>query len=99
VLVTRPIKLSLPGSLGVLVASIVISCSPLDPVAPSLKDLDTRGPSCSSACDHQVQLGCDVGRPTPSGASCQEVCANATSSGYDWPLQCLDSALECDVCD
>jgi hypothetical protein len=46
------------------------------------KPTDAGSPSeCSAACKHLRELGCEEGKPTPAGASCEDVCNNVERSG------------------
>lgn len=36
---------------------------------------------CAAACAHMAQLGCEEAKPTPKGATCEDVCNNVESSG------------------
>lgn len=55
--------------------------------------------SCDTACSNQRLMGCELGRPTPKGASCEEVCENSSKTGIPeltWDKKRLTSATECD---
>lgn len=80
---------------------------PLPPPPPPAPEVDA-GPdpepveaTCASACARQAQLGCELGRPTPEGHECVEVCANVESGpivSVRWNLECLATAVECGTC-
>src|SRR5690606_2076799 len=55
--------------------------------------------TCETACDNQRHLGCEIGQPTPEGASCVEVCGNLESGpivSIRWDIECLTGAESCD---
>lgn len=59
--------------------------------------------TCESACAHLAELGCEAGRPTARGHSCQSVCEDAAATGWGgWDVQCVVDAVDCasaDVCE
>ena len=55
-------------------------------------------PTCSTACENQRELGCELGSPTAEGASCEEVCLNSEASplvGMAWDVKTLTMAEDC----
>lgn len=63
-------------------------------------DNPTVEPTCADACARLTALGCEGAKPTPSGATCQQVCENAQSSGIiTWDLKCVTEAGCCDAAD
>lgn len=58
------------------------------------------GPTCANACDRMRALGCEAGKPTPHGVSCEDVCLNARSSGVIiLDLRCVAQATDCTAVD
>ena len=56
-------------------------------------------PTCATVCDRGAGLGCIWATPTPAGATCEQVCANAEAEDVPWKLACLAEATACDqVC-
>lgn len=73
---------------------LVLGCATVPPPPPS------GSPSCETACARLEQLHCTAAKPTPTGASCTEVCANIESSGYvEYGVACVTNALTCDKAD
>lgn len=53
--------------------------------------------NCRDACENYSRLGCDEAKPTPAGASCDEVCANMLDlGGFRASLSCVSSADSCE---
>ncbi len=52
----------------------------VEPVRPKPVDAGTPA-DCSAACQHMRELGCEEGKPTPGGATCEDVCNNVEGSG------------------
>ena len=76
----------------ILIAGLLSTCKTGPETAP--------GPTCAMACDRMRALGCEAGKPTPHGVSCEDVCMNARSSGMiTLDLQCMSTALDCDTVD
>jgi hypothetical protein len=53
---------------------------------------------CSTACENQRRLECELGEPTPRGASCEDVCENNQSSSIvsiRWDVEKLTKATVC----
>jgi hypothetical protein len=50
--------------------------------------------TCETACLHGHNLGCDWATPTKMGASCLDVCENASRT-VPWDVQQLTSATAC----
>ncbi len=53
---------------------------PVEPVRPKPVDAGTPA-DCAAACAHMRKLGCEEGKPTPKGATCEDVCNNVEASG------------------
>lgn len=51
---------------------------------------------CAAACGQGRALQCAWSQPTPGGATCETVCANASASPAPWPLACLATAQSCE---
>ncbi len=61
---------------------------------PPLPPVSDEG--CAPACAHLAELGCDAGKPTPDGASCESVCRNVQASGLNRiNTACIMSAASC----
>lgn len=78
----------------------VRACSPAPPDDPS-DVVPVVGAGCSEACARMRGLECELGRPTPHGAECEEVCLNVMDgpSQIHWDLECIAGATTCTVCD
>ena len=74
-----------------VLAMFFVACGSVQPVP----DPPVPGATCEAACARGAKLGCSWARPTELGASCLEVCANA--SVVPWPAECLSKADTCDV--
>ncbi len=55
-------------------------------------------PSCDTACSYLRDRECEAGNPTPSGATCEQVCENTSSTPMEWDVVCLTDALGCGQC-
>lgn len=53
---------------------------PVEPRRPRPVDAGTPA-DCAAACAHMRELGCEEGKPTPKGATCEDVCNNVEASG------------------
>jgi hypothetical protein len=52
----------------------------------------------TAVCENYRRLGCAAGRPTPEGATCEVVTANAVRSGIvAWDLRCRAAATSCSM--
>lgn len=82
--------------LSLIVFSLLFACEqsnqpPQPPVTPVL-------PSCETACENQRKLGCDLGKPTVEGASCEDVCQNSQQfpfPGMAWDVEKLTHESGC----
>ena len=57
--------------------------------------------TCATACANQRAHGCELGRPTAEGSTCEEVCDNTENAGLDslrWDLRCLTDRATCAPC-
>ena len=61
-------------------------CATLPPVTTSA--------TCETACLHGHNLGCIWATPTPQGATCLDVCANAAET-VPWNVQAMTDATAC----
>ena len=88
------------GTLG-----IIACCHPHEPVTPTPggdggapPDAASRNPTCALFCGHMRELGCVQGKPTPKGASCEEVCLNVQQSEFaKLDLRCGYDARTCEA--
>lgn len=76
------------------------TCPPGAPASPQCS-VDA-GPApvpatCATACVHLRELGCDLGEPTPRGATCERVCAEvqAHNAGAGFDPRCLAHVSTC----
>lgn len=67
--------------------------APVGPLAP------TEERNCPGTCARLLELGCEEGTPTPGGATCEQVCANALAEGIvlAHDQRCLDEAFDCET--
>ncbi len=54
---------------------------------------------CAGACEHMRQLDCELGRVTPAGATCEQVCEAAQANGVNFNTACVASAPSCKEAD
>lgn len=71
-------------------AALLLSCAAA-PEHPTPADYE-------SACGWYRAHGCLMGEPTPDGATCEEVIANAAVENIDLtgPWSCIEAAQTCD---
>lgn len=70
------------------------TCSPLRADHPVTDD----GGTCAAACTHYRAIGCDAGKPTPLGATCEDVCGVFLDAGLvKWDLKCRSEAPTCEA--
>lgn len=52
---------------------------------------------CGAACTNMRRLGCELGKPTPMGATCERVCENVQSenAGVGFNASCLAKVTNC----
>lgn len=82
----------------VLIAALSLSlvwCTPPVPTPIEPEPLPPAPASCASMCDRMRQLGCEEGKPTDGGASCEMVCENAEQSPVPMPVACMAQARSC----
>jgi hypothetical protein len=85
---------------ALILAVAVQGCPPPPPPNPPPAPTNDGGvalPGCPAACENMRRLGCDIGKPTARGASCEDVCANAQANGIDFRTSCLASAASCEA--
>lgn len=78
--------------------------SPIPPIGPEPVPSSDPSPTprmwtCDSACDNQRKLGCELGKPTAEGSSCEEVCQNSQESplvGLHWDVETLSNETHCE---
>lgn len=86
------------------VALTLTGCPPAPPPDPPPQpELDAGTGTCDSACSKLRALGCEEGKATGEGATCETVCLNVQNSGViSWNLGCRSSITTCaqvDACD
>jgi len=53
--------------------------------------------SCKTACVNQKELGCELGKDTPEGSTCVEVCTNSnTIAELAWDVRSLTESKRCE---
>lgn len=84
-----------------LIAFLVIACHPLPPDNPDPKPDPSITYGCSSACERQRELGCEVSTPTAKGALCAAVCLNTMEGppAVHWDVACMSEATNCGQCE
>ena len=72
-------------------------CQPQPGPPPGPAPLDGSVTACSASCSKYRELGCEEGKPTAKGHTCEEVCNNAAESGIDLggPADCIAAAKDC----
>lgn len=91
-------KYSLLTSLLFLACGQQVPPGPPVPVGPEPVPVVTSA-TCSTACDRQRRLNCELGRSTPLGATCEEVCDASFETGIDqmrWDVVDLTNAKRCE---
>lgn len=81
---------------ALLVMFWVSGCAPPASPAPPPGTVVLESSACQKACTHQRAIGCELGTPTPGGATCEEVCEDNAKNGFSWNTQCLAEAKSCD---
>jgi hypothetical protein len=64
-------------------------------------DVDPVPASCSTACENQRRLGCELGQATPEGHPCEQICENLATGpivSIRWDVGCLSEATDCEAC-
>ncbi len=83
----------------VLVAFALAGCPAQPPKPPPTEEPDASRPTgtCASACENMRRLGCELGKPTPNGASCESVCdrVQRENGGAGFNVHCLARASAC----
>jgi len=84
-------------SLSAFLFALCISCRPAPVPTPN----PVGAPTCKDVCARLADLKCEAAKPTPEGATCEDVCKNATSadSPIAWNLGCRRDAGTCAVID
>lgn len=54
------------------------------------------GAGCPEMCAHLRQLGCETGKPTDAGVTCESFCAHTLREGFDLHPGCVVGARTCD---
>ena len=56
--------------------------------------------SCASACENLLRLDCEMGKPSPLGSTCEDICEHVHSLGHvGMPLECITGAESCEEAD
>ena len=77
-----------------ILATQCLPPGPVDgPVPPPVLEQTDAG--CEGMCAHLRELGCEQGKPTPSGATCERVCADTMAEGYDVHPDCVAGVRGC----
>ena len=78
-----------------LIALLLTGCGGPGP-APS--PADRTGTEIEQVCKRLRQLGCDAGKDTPAGATCEEYVSNAARNGIDLVggVECTTAAQTCE---
>jgi hypothetical protein len=70
---------------------------PPDPI-PVVVEPEELEVSCRTACDNQRSLGCELGRDTPEGSTCEEICGNSMSvPAMAWDVSALTYSKGCSL--
>lgn len=80
------------------VAALGAGCTHNPPPTPVGPTSDASAPGgCAALCQHRSQLGCSTAAPTAAGATCLDVCRNATDPAgpIQWDLVCRTGATDC----
>lgn len=78
-----------------LAATLAASqCNPAPTPPPEPKPQPSEF-TCQAACDQFRFLGCAEAEPTPAGATCADVCANAQASPAPLDLGCIVLSRSC----
>lgn len=88
-------------TLALPIALLVFGCPSTPPKPPEPKPLEAGVPTCLSACDNMRALGCELGKPTPRGATCEDVCirVQTENAGAGFDMACISRATTCPVAD
>lgn len=78
--------------LVLVIALIVFSCRPAESPGPG-------GQGCEPACQNMSRLGCELGRDTPGGHTCVDVCERTEAGGISFSTSCLALAGSCEAAD
>lgn len=76
---------------------LCIGCSSVQPTNPNYPEPEVEGASlCSKACKHAAELSCKISKPTPNGATCEQVCKKYTPpSPIGLRPRCMISSATC----
>lgn len=85
----------------VLTLLLLSGCPPPVPPPVPRPVVIIPGAGCAEACERMRALECELGRPTPAGHSCEDVCENTLTGprALRWDTECLAAASSCDGCD
>lgn len=89
--------MKLIGLISLLAVSHLSSCSSCnpEPVVPESNHDSETWSSCDEACVHARELGCEVGQPSKTGNTCEEVCENAAAYSILFNTACVVKAQSC----
>ncbi len=84
---------------AVFALAVLTSCTPEPVVIPPKERPEPGTPAdCTTACARLEHLGCEEAKPTPAGATCEDVCNNVQQSGATaLDLACVIDAGSCEV--
>lgn len=73
---------------------LLLGCATTPPPTPTPLD------GCESYCAHMTDLGCEIAKPTPDGATCLDICKTVQASTVvTWDLACRVRAESCAAAD
>jgi len=75
-----------------LLVILALSLAACPPPAPPVPPPST---GCAAACEHMRALECELGKPTPRGASCEQVCEATQANGVNFNTGCVAAAATC----
>lgn len=82
---------------SVAIVIFLWSCGPVLPPEPAPAPITpTQEANCETMCAHLQKLGCEEGRDTPGGATCEEVCTLTIDAGLDVHPECVVGVEKCE---
>lgn len=76
--------------------------SPVLPTIPIVpRPIPEKPSDIERVCNHLRSMQCEAGKPTPEGATCEEVITNAATQGIDLAgdVACVEAATSCKAAD
>lgn len=102
------------GIIALAIAGTVVACASAPPCPANeariagacSQDAGPDAPlpaTCAGACSNARRLGCEIGKPTPKGGTCEQVCENVQreNAGAGFNVTCIARANACvdvDMC-